>query len=195
MNFDLSQNIILENEFVKLSPIATEDYSNLFDVATADKDLLKYSPNQVYSPELLQKFIDNAIDGYKNGTKYTFIIYDKIKQKFAGSSSFMNISNLDSRLEIGGTWYGKEFQRTGVNRNCKFLLLTYAFENLEALRVEFKIDERNAASRKGVERIGAQYEGTLRSHTLLPDGFRRNTTCYSILKDEWMETKSNFPLY
>jgi len=61
MNFDLSQNIILENEFVKLSPIVTEDYSNLFDVATADKDLLKYSPNQVYSPELLQKFITNAL--------------------------------------------------------------------------------------------------------------------------------------
>lgn len=107
----------------------------------------------------------------------------------------MNVSNYDSRLEIGGTWYGKEFQRTGVNRNCKFLLLSYAFETLGAIRIEFKIDERNEASRKGVERIGAKFEGTLRCHTLLPNEFRRNTTCYSILREEWPHIKSNSPIY
>lgn len=68
----------------------------------------------------------------------------------------MNISNYDSRLEIGGTWYSKEFHRTGLNRNCKFLLLSYAFDELEFQRVEFRIDERNIASIRGVERIGAK---------------------------------------
>ena len=122
--------------------------------------------------------------------RYAFTVYDKIKKQFAGSSSFANVSNFDKRLEIGWTWYGREFQKTGLNRNCKYLMLHYAFEILNFERVEFRIDERNLPSRTAVEKIGGKHEGTLRSNMLMPDGARRSTCYYSILKDDWPKIKS-----
>lgn len=192
MNFSFEDEIILENAFVLLRPINKTDIDNLLTVATKDKDLLQFSPSQVYTVDLLKTYIDKAVDSRINNNRYTFIVFDKRQNSYAGSTSFLNISNPDDRLEIGATWYGKEFQRTGLNRNCKYLLLQYAFENIEAERVEFKTDERNAASRKAIEKIGGQFEGILRRHTLMYDGFRRNTVCYSILKLEWSELKNHF---
>jgi RimJ/RimL family protein N-acetyltransferase len=189
MNFPFNHDIILENSFALLTPINESDIDNLLTVATKDKDLLEFSPMPIYTRELLKKYIDKAIDNRQNKNRYTFVVFDKRKNAFAGSTSFLNISNADDRLEIGGTWYGKEFQRTGLNRNCKYLLLEYAFDHLNAERVEFKTDERNLASRKAIEKIGGQFEGILRRHTLMYDGFRRNTVCYSILKSEWKGLK------
>ena len=130
----------------------------------------------------------------ENGIRYTFTVWDKMEQAFAGSTSFLNISEADDRLEIGATWYGRKFQRTGLNRHCKFLLLSYTFEVLKAVRVEFRTDERNTDSRTAIEKIGGIYEGTLRTHMLMPDGHRRNTACYSILSSEWMDLKNKFPV-
>jgi RimJ/RimL family protein N-acetyltransferase len=189
MNFPFDQEIILENSFALLRPINEADVDNLLAVATKDKDLLEFSPMPIYTRELLKKYIDKAIDNRQNKNRYTFVVFDKRKNAFAGSTGFLNISNADDRLEIGGTWYGKEFQRTGLNRNCKYLLLGYAFDHLNAERVEFKTDERNLASRKAIEKIGGQFEGILRRHTLMYDGFRRNTVYFSILKSEWSSLK------
>jgi RimJ/RimL family protein N-acetyltransferase len=192
MNFSFDKEIILENSFVLLRPINEKDIDNLMIVATKGKDLLQFSPTQIYTKELLKMYIDKAVDNRRNKNRYTFVVFDKTHNAYAGSTSFLNISDVDDRLEIGATWYGKEFQRTGLNRNCKFLLLEYAFDNLDAERVEFKTDERNLASRKAIERIGGHFEGVLRRHTLMSDGFRRNTVCYSILKPEWNSLKHHF---
>ena len=192
MNFNFDNDIILENAAVLLRPITLTDIENLLHVATQNKDLLQFSPVPIYSTELLTKYIERAVENRHNKNRYTFIVYDKRKNAYAGSTSFLNISNPDNRLEIGATWYGVEFQRTGINRNCKFLLLAYAFDNLGAERVEFKTDERNMASRKAIEKIGGQIEGILRQHTVMYDGFRRNTVCYSILKPEWEQMKNTF---
>jgi len=192
MNFQFDKDIILENSFVLLRPINKQDIENLLEVATKDKDLLQFSPSPVYNEELLTEYIDKAIQYRQNNIRYTFCVFDKTKNAYAGSTSFLNISNPDDRLEIGATWYGKEYQRTGLNRNCKYLLLEYAFDKLSAERVEFKTDERNIASRKAIEKIGAQFEGLLRRHTLMYDGFRRNTVCYSILKSEWQDLRIQF---
>ena len=192
MNFPFDEEIILENSFALLRPVNKTDIDNLLPVATKDKDLLQFSPTQIYTRELLKTYIDKAVENKISKNQYTFIVFDKAKNQFAGSTSFLNISNQDDRLEIGATWYGKEFQRTGLNRNCKYLLLQYAFDNLEAERVEFKTDERNLASRKAIEKIGGQFEGILRRHTLMSDGFRRNTICYSILKSEWPALEKHF---
>jgi N-acetyltransferase len=145
----------------------------------------------VYTEELLEQYIEKAIFDRQNKNRYPFIIFDKTQNAYAGSTSFMNISNTDSRLEIGSTWIGHEFQKTGLNRNCKYLMLSFAFDTLYAERLEFRTDERNVKSRAAIEKIGGQYEGMLRSHTIMPDGFRRNTVCYSILKNEWTEIKNN----
>jgi RimJ/RimL family protein N-acetyltransferase len=192
MNFPFDDEILFENAVARLRPILASDLDYLLPVATKHKYLLQFSPTPIYTKELLKAYIDKAVDNRKNKTRYTFIVFDKTRNAYAGSTAFLNISNADDRLEIGATWYGKDFQGTGLNRNCKFLLLQYAFDNLGAERVEFKTDERNVASRKAIEKIGGQFEGTLRRHMLMHDGFRRNTACYSIIKPEWNELKNHF---
>lgn len=192
MYFPFEQEIILENEAALLRPLVPEDAQNLLKVATEDKDLLQYSPAPVYTAELLRDYIDTALAERQNKKRYTFSIFDKIKQEYAGSTSFLNISLADARLEIGATWIGKKFQGTYLNRNCKYLMLQYAFDELGALRTELKTDERNMASRKAIEKIGGVQEGILRSHTLLYTGHRRNTVYYSILKAEWEGMRDHF---
>src|SRR6185312_4103109 len=192
MNFPFDEEIILENNFALLRPVNNTDIEKLLPVAIKDKDLLQFSPVPVYTKDLLQKYIEKAVEHRLNKNRYTFIVFDKTQNAFAGSTSFLNISNADDRLEIGATWYGKSFQRTGLNRSCKYLLMEYAFDKLCAERVEFKTDERNVASRTAIEKIGGQLEGTLRRHTLMYDGHRRNTVYYSILKNEWQQLKTHF---
>jgi len=195
MHFPFNDDIILENQRALLRPVHSKDVDILFSIATEDKNLLQYSPAPVYTRELLQQYIDQAIRLRRDHQRYTFTVFDKKENAWAGSTSYLNISNPDDRLEIGATWYGKAFQRTGLNKNCKFLLLEYAFEHLHAHRVELKTDERNAASRKAIEKIGGKFEGILRSHTVMSDGYRRNTVYYSILKEEWEGMKDGFLEY
>jgi RimJ/RimL family protein N-acetyltransferase len=192
MNFPFDEDIILENDRALLTPLKKSDSQHLLPIATADKNLLQFSPAPIYTKELLESYIDKAIANRQLQNKYTFVVFDKLKNAYAGSTSFLNLSNADDRLEIGATWYGKAFQKTGLNRNCKYLLLSYAFDKLNAERVAFNTDERNWESRKAIEKIGGKMEGVLRRHMLMYDGFRRNTVCYSILKSEWNEMKNQF---
>jgi RimJ/RimL family protein N-acetyltransferase len=185
MTFPFDQEILLENERALLRPLQMADVENLLQVTAGDEKLIQYSPSQIHSKELLHQYIELAIQERARASRYPFVIYDKKQNAYAGSSSFLHIANADSRLEIGATWIGKRFQQTGLNRHCKFLLLDFAFVQLGAERVEFRTDERNAASRTAIEKIGGRFEGTLRSHTLMRDQFRRNTVVYSILRNEW----------
>jgi len=192
MNFPFDKEIILENSVALLRPLEFSDINNLLKIAIEEKRLLQYSPLPVFSKKLLTEYVQKSLKERENKNRYSFIIFDKRKNIYAGSTSFMNISNVDSRIEIGSTWIGKEFQRTGLNRNCKYLLLSYAFDELGTERIELKTDERNSASRNAIEKIGGRFEGILRSHTLMYDGFRRNTVYYSILKNEWEKLKNGF---
>ena len=185
MAFDFSSEILLENKTARLRPLQPADTNLLLEAATADPDLVLYSPYKIHTPEYLDQYIRQSLSERDRDFRYPFAIYDKQKQGYAGSTSIANVSNTDKRLEIGWTWIGKKFQQTGLNRACKFLLLSYAFDTLEFERVEFKTDARNKVSQIAIEKIGGRYEGALRSHTLMPDGFRRTTVYYSILKKEW----------
>ncbi|HEV7331473.1 MAG TPA: GNAT family protein [Flavisolibacter sp.] len=185
MTFSFTKEIILENSRVLLRPLQPGDVENLLPVATAQSDLVQYSPYEIHTPDLLAAYINHSLAERAACSRFPFIVFDKRAASYAGSTSIANVSNKDQRLEIGWTWIGRNFQMTGLNRACKFLLLSYAFEELEFERVEFKTDARNQASRTAIEKIGGQYEGTLRSHTVMLDGFRRDTVYYSILKPEW----------
>lgn len=185
MEFDFTRNIVLQNESVLLRPMTEEDALYLQAVATKDDDLVLYSPYRIHTPAFLRQFVIDSLADRQRGFRYPFVIFDKQKSLYAGSTSLANVSNKDKRLEIGWTWIGRDFQRTVINRTCKFLLLSYAFDVLGFERVEFKTDARNTASRTAIEKIGGQYEGALRSHTVMNDGFRRTTVYYSILKEEW----------
>ncbi len=191
MNLDCSTKIVLENERVRLEPLALSHLEQLLPISLSQPKLLQYSPSYFGSKTNLEKYINNALSAKAKEARYPFVIFDKQLNELAGSTSFGNISNHDQRLEIGWTWLGKKFQGTGLNKNCKFLLLQYVFEILHFERVEFKIDSRNTQSRKAIEKIGASFEGELRSHTLLLDGYRRNTVYYSILKSEWSGLKKS----
>lgn len=179
----------LENSRVKLSLLDLSNYKHLEAIAQ-EKDLIYYSPSDISTPEKLKHYVELAVDGYYHKTIIPFIIYDKKKEAYAGSTRFGLIHWKNKLLHIGWTWIGKDFQGTGLNANMKFLMLQYTFETLAFEKVEFRIDERNMKSRRAVEKLGAKLEGTLRKDTLMKDGFRRSTCCYGILKEEWPQIKA-----
>jgi RimJ/RimL family protein N-acetyltransferase len=179
----------LENNRVKLTLLDLSNFKHLEEIAQ-EKDLIFYSPSDISTPQKLKAYVKLAIDGYNLKTTIPFIIYDKEKQAFAGSTRFGLINPKNKVLHIGWTWIGHQFQGTGLNADMKYLMLRYAFESLEFEKVEFRIDERNIKSRKAVEKLGATLEGVLRNDTIMQDGFRRSTCCYGILKAEWSLIKA-----
>ncbi|RAJ16297.1 GNAT family N-acetyltransferase [Olleya aquimaris] len=180
----------LENQRAKLIPLDLSNYKHLLDIAQ-EKNLIYYSPSNISTPETLKQYVQTAVDGLYHNTTLPFIIYDKLKQAYAGSTRFGLINFNNKVLHIGWTWIGHNFQGTGLNKHVKFLMLHYAFETLHFEKVEFRIDERNIKSRKAVEKLGATLEGILREDTVMADGFRRSTCCYGILKREWNNIKDH----
>ena len=177
--------MILEDERVRLELLTSEHTELLAEVASEPK-LIQYSPSDIESTEALAAYIEKAIVGYGKKRTIAFAIYDKREAKYAGSSRYMNIDQKNKVLEIGSTWLGKSFQGTGLNKHMKLLMLNHAFEDMDYEKVEFRIDERNSRSRKAVEKLGAILEGVLRRNVYLLDGYKRNTCCYGILKNEWL---------
>jgi RimJ/RimL family protein N-acetyltransferase len=179
----------LENQRVKLSLLDLSNYEYLTDVASQEL-LIQYSPSKIDTPEDLKDYVQTAVDGYYHKTTIPLIIFDKQQKTYAGCTRFMNINWNNKILEIGATWIGRQFHGTGLNKNMKFLMLQYAFETLVFEKVEFRTDERNTASRKAVEKLGATLEGILRKNLYLLNGFKRNTCCYGILQEEWQKIKT-----
>lgn len=124
-------------------------------------------------------------------TDLPFVAIHLASGRVAGATRYLNILPNDKGLEVGGTWYGLDFQRTAVNTECKYLMLSHAFETLGCIRVQIKTDSLNERSQKAIERIGAVKEGVLRNHMILPDGRIRHSVFYSILDTEWPDVKKN----
>jgi RimJ/RimL family protein N-acetyltransferase len=179
----------LENERVKLTLLDLSNYKHLTRIAQ-QPNLVQYSPSKIDTADDLKVYVQNAVDCYYQKTAIPFIVFDKQIQLYAGCTRFMNINWNYKVLEIGSTWIGREFQGTGLNLNMKYLMLEFAFEILNFEKVEFRIDERNIRSRKAVEKLGCKLEGILRKNVYLLDGFKRNSCCYGILKEEWLALKN-----
>jgi RimJ/RimL family protein N-acetyltransferase len=118
-----------------------------------------------------------------------FAIIDLVSQKAIGSTRFLDIQPANKGLEIGWTWLGQDYWRSVRNTECKYLLLSYAFEQQGAIRVQLKTDRRNQRSQLAIERIGGVKEGMLRQHMIMPDGYLRDSVYYSILDGEWPGVK------
>jgi RimJ/RimL family protein N-acetyltransferase len=183
MQFD--KDIILENEYVLLRPLQAEDIELLAHFAQNEPSIWKYSLLQVQNENDLLKYIEQAVEARSQKKEYPFIVFDKKKQQYAGSTRFYDIQLQFQTLQLGYTWYGAEFQGTHINPNCKLLLLEYAFEKLNMERVEFRADNRNARSIKAMKNLGCIEEGILRNHLPTIDGGRRDSIILSILKSEW----------
>jgi N-acetyltransferase len=192
MAFPFELDIILENDRVLLRPLQLGDANELLLQSNGDSKLLQYSPAQIHSADHLDQYIRTAITGREKKKRYPFAILDKNTGNLAGSTSYMTIVDPEKRLEIGSTWIGREFQGTGLNRSMKNLMLSYAFDTLGYERVEFMTDERNGQSRRAMEKIGCKFEGVLRSHLYLSDGYRRSSAVYSIIREEWLAMREGF---
>ena len=180
--------ITLENDRAKLYPLTLDNFYHLYDIA-AQENLVQYSPSLISSKEGLKKYVETALKQQSEKTAIPFVIFDKATNTYAGCTRYMNIHWVNKVLHIGSTWIGREFQGSGLNGQVKFLMLDYAFDMMGFEKVEFRIDERNLRSRKAVEKLGGTLEGILRKDVYLLDGFKRNTCCYGILKEEWLRFK------
>lgn len=175
---------ILQNKKARLIPLQREHFEELKSIAF-DESLWKYTITKIYTEDDLRNYIDIAIEEREKFQSYPFVIYDVSTGKIAGSTRFGNISPVHHRVEIGWTWYAPVFQRTGLNRACKFELLQFAFEKLNCIRVELKTGSLNMQSQTAIAKIGATKEGILRKHMIQEDGSFRDTVYFSILQDEW----------
>ena len=162
--FNPSENYSLEDKCVLLRPLLPEDIKYLLPFSLNEPDLWKYSLVSAAGEDGLKKYLAIAFDGKASGKEYPFIVFDKRKNEYAGSTRFYDINVPFQTLQLGYTWYGKNFQGTGLNRHCKYLLLSFAFENLGVERVEFRADSNNGISIAAMKSIGCKVEGLLRSH-------------------------------
>ena len=187
MNHNLDAVVTLENDHVLLRTLTAADYDFLLPFSLNEPQLWEFSFKSAAGEENLSLYIDAALRDKDKGTAHPFIVYDKLKGAYAGSTRFYDIHWSFKTLQLGYTWYGADFQGTGLNKNCKYLLLQYAFEELGMERVEFRADNNNSRSVAAMKSIGCTVEGVLRSHMPNAQGGRRDSIVLSILRSEWFD--------
>lgn len=189
MDAILSDDLILEDDFVLLRPLAESDIENLLHFSINEPDLWLYSLVRANGKENLENYIQIALKAKEQKTEFPFIVFDKITGKYAGSTRFYDINFPFKTLQLGYTWYGKAFQGTKLNKRCKLLLLEFAFEKLQMKRVEFRADNNNKRSIAAMKSIGCKVDGILRSNMpTFESEIRRDSIVLSILKSEWFES-------
>jgi len=182
----IDPNQILENERVLLRPLQRSDVENLLHFSINEPDIWFYSLVRANGKENLENYIDLALQAKENKTEFPFVVFDKQTNQYAGNTRFYDINFPFKTLQLGYTWYGKDFQGTGLNKHCKYLLLEFAFETLKMERVEFRADANNAKSIAAMKSIGCKVDGVLRSNMPTFDSdVRRDSIVLSILKGEW----------
>jgi len=181
--------VVLTGKHVRLEPMTEEHVPGLAEIGVGQTfwDFMLYG--NINTVDDMRSWVLDILARAEKGTDLPFVAIHLPSGRVAGATRYLNIMPKDRGLEIGGTWYGSEFQRTPVNTECKYLLLRHAFETLDCIRVQLKTDLRNEPSQKAIERIGAVKEGVLRNHMILPDGRYRHSVFYSILDKEWPEVK------
>lgn len=182
---DFTVDYIIENEKVLLRPLQTSDFENLIRFSLEQPELWKYSLITAAGHDNLRNYLQIAENGRNDQKEYQFIVYDKTTNQYAGSTRFYDIQVDFQTLQLGYTWYGKEFQGTGLNKNCKYLLLEFAFEKWKMERVEFRADNENERSIAAMKSIGCKVDGILRSNMPKREGGRRDSIVLSILRHEW----------
>jgi RimJ/RimL family protein N-acetyltransferase len=164
-----------------------DDWKHLLEFSLNEPEIWKFSLVRVDGEENLKRYIQTTIEAREAKKEYPFIVYNKKTKRYAGSTRFYDIQLPFQTLQLGYTWYGKEFQGTGLNKNCKYLLLEFAFEKMNMLRVEFRADNKNERSKAAMKSIGCVEEGVLRQNVPNGHGGRRDSIILSILADEWRE--------
>jgi RimJ/RimL family protein N-acetyltransferase len=184
------QPITLSGRYVRLEPLSLDHAPGLWRVGN-DPDIWRFMPyGPIDSPERMRGWVEEMLRRQANSADLPFAVIGLAGGQPIGATRYMTIERHNRSLEIGGTWYGKAFQRTIANTESKYLLLRHAFETLGCLRVQFRTDLRNERSQKAIERLGAVREAVFRKYSLMPDGHQRSSVFYSILDDEWPGVKA-----
>ena len=181
--------VVLEGRHVRLEPMTEAHISGLAQIGVGQDFWQFMVYGDINTKEDMANWVRDILGRAGKGTDLPFVAIHLASGRVAGATRYLNIMPNDRGLEVGGTWYGPEFQRTAVNTECKYLLMRHAFETFRCIRVQLKTDLRNERSQKAIERIGAKKEGVLRNHLILPDGRIRDSVFYSILDTEWPEVK------
>ena len=181
--------VVLTGTHVHLEPMTEEHIAGLAEIGVGQPFWHFMLYGDIKSVDDMRNWVLDILARAEKGTDLPFVAINLASGRVAGATRYLNIMPKDRGLEIGGTWYGPEFQRTYVNTECKYLLLRHAFETLGCIRVQLKTDLRNERSQRAIERIGAVKEGVLRNHMILPDGRIRHSVFYSILDTEWPQVK------
>jgi N-acetyltransferase len=182
--------VTLEGEHATLVPLARAHLQDLIE-ATRDGELWKLWYTSVASPDAMAAEIERRLALAAQGLMVPFAVIEKPTARAVGMTTFMHIDEPNRRLEIGSTWYRQRVQRSAVNTECKLMLLSYAFETLGCIAVEFRTHVLNHQSRAGIERLGAKLDGILRQHMIGPGGTLRDSCVYSILDREWPTVKAH----
>ncbi|MCP3464286.1 MULTISPECIES: GNAT family N-acetyltransferase [unclassified Bradyrhizobium] len=181
--------ITLRGEHARLEPLSHQHRDALVE-AVKDGQLDKLWYTAIPAPENMAKEIDRRLGLQAAGSMVPFTVFDA-DGRIVGQTTYMNIDATNRRVEIGSTWYAKSAQRGPLNTQCKLLLLTHAFEQLNCIAVEFRTHFFNHQSRRAIERLGAKQDGILRSHQVAPNGTLRDTVVYSITAAEWPTVKAH----
>lgn len=179
---------ILIGETVELLPLEKEHFDELY-LAASNKKLWELIPSDCVNRETFDSAYNFALTERENGNQYPFIILHKETKRIIGSTRFFEIYPIDKKLEIGWTWIITKYWGTEINFECKLLLLSFCFETLKTRRVQIKTDAMNLRSRNAIEKIGGQFEGVLRKDKIKENGVSRSAAYYSILDDEWKDSK------
>jgi RimJ/RimL family protein N-acetyltransferase len=182
--------VTLMGKFVRLEPLSETHVPSLAQVGLEPEIWRFMRYGKVETEDQLSSWVGKLLDLQAHGTDLPFAVIHLASGNAIGCTRYLHIDPPSRSLEIGGTWYGLEYQGTLVNTECKYLLLKHAFEALECIRVWFKADTRNLRSIHALERIGAIKEGVLRNHMILPGGFIRDSIVYSLLPEEWPQVKN-----
>lgn len=174
----------LQGTLITLRPLQTTDASAVV-AAAADGDLWNLPFTVIPSAATVAAYLDKAVRGQAEGTVMPFAVTLAENGQLIGSTRFWKIDRENRRLEIGHTWYAQSWQRTAANTESKWLMLRYAFEHLQCVRVQLTTDILNERSQKAILRLGAVAEGVIRNERIMPDGRKRTSVRFSIIDDEW----------
>lgn len=179
--------VTLRGTHAALVPLSVDHLEGL-KAAASDGELWKLWYTSVVEPDRMAGEIDRRLGLQKTGSMLPFTVLDA-QGAVAGMTTFMNVDAKNRHVEIGSTWYAKRVQRTGLNSECKLMLLGHAFETLDCIAVEFRTHWMNHQSREAIARLGAKQDGVLRNHQIAPDGSYRDTVSFSIIASEWPAVK------
>ncbi|MBB3696221.1 GNAT family N-acetyltransferase [Flammeovirga yaeyamensis] len=190
------QKKTLNGHLVDLIPIDLSHEKELIKAAQ-DGKLWELWFTSVPAPENTKEYIQKALEEYETDTSLPFVARRKSDGVIVGSTRLMKADSKNKRVEIGTTWYAKSAQRSGINTDCKLLLLSHAFEELGCMAVEFRTHFHNVASRNAIASLGAKQDGILRNHQIDKKGNIRDTVVFSILDSEWKTVRFSleFKLY